>query len=86
MFTHTLSTTKSTTVKLKGYPNITTTFGFVNNPQMRAIDFGVYLYHRNRLIEPSVKVGMMVAGNSVGVGVFGIKLSAPSTKHFYRMR
>lgn len=33
------------------------------------------MYHKNRLIEPSLKVGMMIAGNSVGVGVFGILLN-----------
>eukprot|EP01127_Copromyxa_protea_P018734 TRINITY_DN5965_c0_g1_i1.p1 TRINITY_DN5965_c0_g1~~TRINITY_DN5965_c0_g1_i1.p1 ORF type:complete len:663 (-),score=162.19 TRINITY_DN5965_c0_g1_i1:95-1876(-) len=71
LFTHTLCTTKSSLVKLKGYPHVTATFGFIPNPNMRAIDFGVYMYHRNRLIEPSTKVGMMIAGNSVGIGCFG---------------
>jgi len=71
LFTHTLCKTKTGQINLKGYPTVNVTFGFVTVPQMRAIDFGVYMYHRNRLIEPSVKVGMMVAGNSVGVGVFG---------------
>lgn len=42
---------------------------------MRAIDYGVFMYHKNRLIEASMKVGMMIAGNSVGVGVFGMSVT-----------
>jgi len=67
----TLYLTKSSPIKIAGFPETKVTFGFSPNPKVRNINYGIFLYHRNRLIEPLLKVGSMTAPNSVGRGVLG---------------
>uniref|UniRef100_A0A6B2KZ72 CW-type domain-containing protein n=1 Tax=Arcella intermedia TaxID=1963864 RepID=A0A6B2KZ72_9EUKA len=71
IITRTLYKTKTSAIKLAGCAECYVTYGFHTNPKMRNINYGVFMYHRNRLIEPLVKVGSMTAPNSVGVGVIG---------------
>jgi hypothetical protein len=72
ILSRTLYKTKTSTIKLTGYPECKVTFGFITNLKLKNINYGVYLFHRNRLIEPLLKVGSMISPNSVGVGVIGV--------------